>query len=91
MSALLAARLTAQLLAGPPARTAEAVAERILAVQGQDPRGFRLAVRARTKGVTASDVDRALTEERSLIVGWFNRGTLHLVSMKKGLVSSDGW
>jgi hypothetical protein len=75
----LAARLTAQMLAGPPARDPVAVAERILAVQGQDPRGFRLAVRARTRGVTAADVDRALTEERSLIVSWFNRGTLHLV------------
>jgi Winged helix DNA-binding domain len=56
-----------------------AVAERVLAVQGQDPMGFRLAVRARTKGVTAADVDRALTEERSLVVTWLNRGTLHLV------------
>ena len=55
------------------------MAERILAVQGQDPRGFRLAVRARSRGVSASDVDRALTEERSLVVTWLNRGTLHLV------------
>ena len=76
---ILASRLTAQLLAGEPARTPEAVAERVLAVQGQDPRGFRLAVRARTEGVTAADVDRALTEERSLVVTWLNRGTLHLV------------
>ena len=76
---LLAARLSAQLLAGKPARDPVAVAERILAVQGQDPRGFRLAVRARTKGGTAADVDRALTEERSLLVTWLNRGTLHLV------------
>ncbi len=67
------------MLAGAPARDPVAVAERILAVQGQDPRGFRLAVRARTKGVTAADVDRALTEERSLLVTWVNRGTLHLV------------
>lgn len=74
-----AARLTAQLLAGTPARSAEAVAQRVLAVQGQDPMGFRLAVRARTKGVTAADVDRALTEERSLVVTWVNRGTLHLL------------
>ena len=73
------ARLTAQLLAGPPAPDPAAVAERLLAVQGQDPRGFRLAVRARTEGLTAADVDRALTEERSLLVTWFNRGTLHLV------------
>jgi hypothetical protein len=76
---VLAARLTAQLLAGPPARDPVAVAERVFAVQGQDPRGFRLAVRARTEGVTAADVDRALTEERSLVVTWLNRGTLHLV------------
>jgi hypothetical protein len=55
------------------------VAERLLAVQGQDPRGARLAVRARTEGVTAEDVDRAMTEERSLLITWLNRGTLHLV------------
>jgi Winged helix DNA-binding domain len=72
-------RLTAQALAGEPLRSAEAVAERLLAVQGQDPRGARLAVRARTTGVTAADVDRALSEERSLLITWLNRGTLHLV------------
>jgi hypothetical protein len=55
------------------------VAERLLAVQGQDPRGARLAVRARTEGVTAADVDRALSEDRSLLITWLNRGTLHLV------------
>lgn len=72
-------RLTAQALAGEPLRSAEQVAERLLAVQGQDPRGARLAVRARTSGETAADVDRALTEGRSLLVTWLNRGTLHLV------------
>jgi len=76
---VLADRLTAQLLAGEPARDPVAVAERLLAVQGQDPRGFRLAVRARTEGLTAADVDRALTKERSLVVTWLNRGTLQLV------------
>jgi hypothetical protein len=76
---VLAARLSAQLLSGKPARDPVAVAERVFAVQGQDPMGFRLAVRARTTGVTAADVDRALTEERSLVVTWLNRGTLHLV------------
>lgn len=72
-------RLTAQALAGPPLPDPVAVAERLLAVQGQDPRGFRLAVRARTTGLTAADVERALGEERSLLVTWLNRGTLHLV------------
>ena len=78
-------RLTAQALAGEPLRSAEGVAERLLAVQGQDPRGARLAVRARTSGVTAADVDRALSEERSLLITWLNRGTLHLVR------SEDYW
>jgi hypothetical protein len=75
----LAARLTAQALAGAPLTSPEAVAERLLAVQGQDPRGARLAVRARTAGLTAADVDRALGEDRTLLVTWLNRGTLHLV------------
>lgn len=67
------------MLSGPPARSAEAATERLLAIQGQDPVGFRLAVRARTRGVSAADVDRALTEDRSLLVTWLNRGTLQLV------------
>jgi hypothetical protein len=75
---LLAERLTAQALAGPPLSRPADVAERLLAVQGQDPRGFRLAVRARTDGLTAADVERALAE-RELLVTWLNRGTLHLV------------
>lgn len=76
---LITERLYAQLLSGPPALDAPAVAERLLAIQGQDPRGARLAVRARTAGLTAAAVDRALTEERSLVVTWLNRGTLHVV------------
>jgi hypothetical protein len=48
-------------------------------IQGQDPRGARLAIRARTTGLSAADVDRALTEDRSLLITWLNRGTLHLV------------
>lgn len=78
-SSRIAERLTVQALAGEPLRSPAAVAERLLAVQGQDPRGARLAVRARTTGVSAADVDRALSEERSLLIAWLNRGTLHLV------------
>jgi Winged helix DNA-binding domain len=77
--AILAERLTAQGLSGPPLADPVAVAERLLAIQGQDPRGFRLAVRARTQGLTAGDVERALGEDRTLVVTWLNRGTLHLV------------
>jgi len=78
-ASILTARLTAQLLSGTPARDPVAVAERLLAIQGQDPRGARLAVRARSEGLTAADVDRALTKQRSLLITWLNRGTLHLV------------
>jgi hypothetical protein len=78
-SALLAERLTAQLLAGEPASDPLAVAERLLAIQGQDPRGARLAIRARSTGVSAAAIDRALSEERSLLITWLNRGTLHLI------------
>jgi hypothetical protein len=76
---MIAERLTAQLLAGTPARDPVTVVERLLAVQGQDPRGARLTIRSRTQGLSAADVDRALTEERSLLITWLNRGTLHLV------------
>jgi hypothetical protein len=55
------------------------VAERVLAIQAQDQRGARLAIRARTDGSTAADVDRCLTDERSLLITTLNRGTLHLV------------
>jgi hypothetical protein len=75
----LARRLTAQLLAGPPARDPLAVAERLLAIQGQDPRRARLAIRARTRAGSTAAADRELTETRTLVITWLNRGTLHLV------------
>jgi winged helix DNA-binding protein len=75
---VIAERLTAQLLAGEPASDPVAVAERLLAIQGQDLRGARLAVRARTSGLAASDVDGALAD-RALLITWVNRGTLHLM------------
>lgn len=76
---VLAERYAAQLLSGLPADTAEQVTGHLLAIQGQDPRGARLAIRARTRGLTAVDVDRALTTDRTLVISWLNRGTLHLV------------
>jgi hypothetical protein len=77
-TAVTAERCAAQLLCGEPAASAEEVTGRLLAVQAQDPRGARLAIRARSAGLSASDVDAALGR-RSLIVSWLNRGTLHLV------------
>jgi hypothetical protein len=77
-------RLAAQQLFGPQAGGVVQVVDRLLAVQAQDLRAARLAVRARTAGLTAADVDREL-EKRTLVVTWLNRGTLHLVR------SSDYW
>lgn len=77
-SRVIAERLTAQLLAGEPASDPVAVAERLLAIQGQDLRGARLAIRARTSGLSVVDVDRALSD-RALLITWVNRGTLHLI------------
>jgi DNA glycosylase AlkZ-like len=78
---LLRRRLTAQLLAGAVPRGTSApgaVTERLLAIQAQDPRGARLAIRARSRGATAVDVDRAL-DAGELLITWLCRGTLHLV------------
>jgi Winged helix DNA-binding domain len=82
---LITERFSAQRLTGPPARSVVEVTGHLLAVQGQDPRGARLAIRARSAGLTAADVDRALTADRSLLITWLNRGTLHLVR------SEDYW
>lgn len=73
-----AARLQSQLLTRPAAGSPEAVVERLLAVQAQDARGFRLALRSRSTGLAASDVDASLDAAR-LVVSTLNRGTLHLV------------
>jgi hypothetical protein len=81
---ILEARFRSQLLSEELAPDAMGVCRRLLAVQAQDLRSARLAVRARTKGLTAGDVDGALGE-RALVVGWLNRGTLQLVR------SEDYW
>jgi hypothetical protein len=77
---VIARRLTSQLLSGAKPVRPDAVVGRVLAVQAQDERGARLAIRVRSRGVTAADVDRALTDDRALVVTWLNRGTLHLVT-----------
>lgn len=73
-----AQRLSSQRLAGAPAPSVEAVAAHLLAVQAQDLRGARLAVRARTRDLSARDFDTALAD-RSMVISWLSRGALHLV------------
>ena len=79
MTTTLSSRLRVQLLTGPPASSPEEVVGHLLAVQSQDIRGARLAVRARSCGLASRHVDEAMTTARSLVVTWLNRGTLHLV------------
>jgi hypothetical protein len=76
---LLVRRSAAQLLDRRLEGGPEDGVRALLAVQAQDKGAWRLALRARVSGITASDVDAALTEDRSLLVAWLNRGTLHLV------------
>jgi Winged helix DNA-binding domain len=76
---VLGERLSAQLLTGTAAGRVEDVVCHLLAIQAQDPRGARLAVRARSTGLTAADVDQTLTGDRSMVISTLNRGTLHLV------------
>ena len=77
---LRARRTAAQRLHRPDGADAAALVRGLLAVQAQDARAARLALRARTTGLTAAAVDAALTTERSLVTGWLLRGTLHLVA-----------
>jgi len=72
-------RSTSQLLDRRIAGGPEAAVRALLAVQAQDKSAWRLALRARVEGITAGDVNAALSERRSLLVAWLNRGTLHLV------------
>ena len=76
---LLLARSASQLLDRRIGGGPVAAVRALLAVQAQDRSAWRLALRARVEGITAADVDGALTGERSLLVAWLNRGTLHLV------------
>ena len=79
-AALRRRRCAAQLLAGAGDRDPVGAVSHLLAVQAQDLRAARLALRARGAASTAADVDAALTDDRSLVVGWLLRGTLHLVA-----------
>jgi hypothetical protein len=81
-SSILETRLVAQRLSGPPATNVVEATRHLLAIQAQDPRGARLALRVRTPGGHVSAVDDALTNERSLIITWVNRGTLHLIAVE---------
>ena len=73
---------SAQRLGGPEreaAATVEEVVRLVGGLQAQDAPAAALGVRARLPGATASAVDHARFEERSVARIWCLRGTLHLV------------
>jgi hypothetical protein len=81
---LLAARAQANGLDRPvceagPGGVADVV-RRTAGVQGQSWRGLAYAVRARSTATTWSDVSAAQERDRSVLRGWFMRGTLQLVA-----------
>jgi hypothetical protein len=75
---LARARAAAQLLGAPRRRSAAEVVRHLLAVQAQDFASVPLALRARSKGLTLSEVHDSL-DSGELVLSWLNRGTLHLV------------
>ncbi len=76
---VVAERLASQLLGDAAVADPVEAVRALLAVQAQDGRGFRLALRARvSSSLTAADVE-ALLASRTVVVSWLCRGTLHLV------------
>jgi Winged helix DNA-binding domain len=61
-------------------RDAAGVAREICGAQAQEPRAGRLAFRARSARLSAAAVDRARTEERSIVRTWAMRRTMHLIA-----------
>ena len=52
----------------------------VCGLQAQDAPAATLGVRPRAAGLVATDVERARTQERSVVRTWAMRGTLHLVA-----------
>jgi hypothetical protein len=52
----------------------------VCGVQAQEPGAAVLAIWARSRGLAASDVERAQVDERSVVRTWCMRGTLHVLA-----------
>ncbi|MFD3401797.1 DNA glycosylase AlkZ-like family protein [Kribbella sp. NPDC058693] len=86
MDWLLAARMQANCLARPvneagPGGVADVV-RRTGGLQAQTWRGAAYAVRARSTSTVLADVAHAQSVDRSVVRGWFMRGTLQLVAVE---------
>ncbi|MEY9214615.1 AlkZ family DNA glycosylase [Thermobifida halotolerans] len=72
-------RAAAQRLLGERDRDPLQALDRVFAVQAQDATAAALGLRVRTTGARLGDVVRAVGTDRTIVRGWFLRGTLHIV------------
>jgi len=79
-------RAAAQHLHRPRRLSAVDLIRHLTGVQAQVLSAAGLALRARTEGLTAEGVDRARLEDRSIVLTWAMRGTLHLLAAE-----DHGW
>ncbi|SHF90655.1 winged helix DNA-binding domain-containing protein [Streptoalloteichus hindustanus] len=74
-------RARAQALAGGEREaSAQAVVQRVFAIQAQDALAADLGIRARGRDITADAIRTAYEDERSIVRGWFLRGTLQTIA-----------
>jgi hypothetical protein len=76
-------RLRAQQLTPKPGDGVSDIAllvKELCGIQAQDARAAALALRVRSTGLVAVDVERARVQERTIIRTWGQRGTLHLLA-----------
>jgi hypothetical protein len=73
-------RIAAQHLHRPGGLSVVDLVQHLTGVQAQVLSAAGLALRARTNGLKAKQVDRARVRERSVVLTWAMRGTLHLIA-----------
>jgi hypothetical protein len=73
-------RTAAQLLHRPSRQSVVEVVRHLAGVQAQVVSAAGLALRARSKGLTAERVDHARMVGRSIVLTWAMRGTVHLIA-----------
>jgi len=71
--------MRSQRLYGPRPKTVVGVLLDVFALQAQDTRASRLAVRARSEGLGAQAVIQACNQDRAVVRTWAMRGTLHML------------
>jgi hypothetical protein len=72
--------MRSQRLLGPRPKTVVGVMREVFALQAQDTRASRLAVRARSEGLALQAVIDACNRDRAVVRTWAMRGTLHMLA-----------